>query len=243
MISILLVEDEAVALNLLTAILAKGYPRTAIYPALNGRAGLELFKEHLPDIVITDISMPEMNGRQMVEKICLIKPETRIIVLTAGVGASDPQPATWGAGIDHVILKPVNFQALFGAIEACLDEIARRGEPHASTELSSLLDALEGDRQALNGLIGDFLASYRGHLDRMSGAISAGNARHLEKSAHQFKGSLGIFCRSEPLALTERLLEMGERQALTQAPHTLELLEQEMELLAANLREASCLTK
>jgi len=243
MVSILLVEDEEVALKLLATILAKGFPRMAIYPALNGRTGLELFREHLPDIVITDINMPEMSGTQMAEKIRMIKPETKIIVLTAGAGDVDQESAARGTGIDHYILKPLNFQALFGAIEACLDEIAQREHLPASTELAGLLDALEGDQQALIGLIGDFLASYRGHLDRISGAICTGNARHLEKSAHQFKGSLGIFCHTGPLALTEQLMEMGEREALTQAPRTLELLEQEMEQLAANLREFSCLMR
>ena len=103
--------------------------------------------------------------------------------------------------------------------------------------LANLLEALEGDRAALVELIGDFLASYRGHLERISAAICDGDARHLEKSAHQFKGSLGIFCRSEPLSLTESLIDMGERESLTQAPRTLELLEREMEQLVTSLRE------
>ena len=103
--------------------------------------------------------------------------------------------------------------------------------------LANLLDALEGDRAALVELIGDFLASYRGHLERISSAICHGDARHLEKSAHQFKGSLGIFCRSEPLNLTQSLIDMGERESLTQAPRTLELLEREMEQLVTSLRE------
>ena len=61
--------------------------------------------------------------------------------------------------------------------------------------------------------------------------------RHLERSAHQFKGCLGIFCRTEPLSLTQRLIDMGERGTLAQAPRTLELLEGEMERLVASLRE------
>jgi HPt (histidine-containing phosphotransfer) domain-containing protein len=106
-----------------------------------------------------------------------------------------------------------------------------------SAALANLLDALEGDREAVIGLIGDFLGSYRDHLGRISEAVGAGNAQLLEKSAHHFKGSLGIFCRTGPLSLTERLIEMGERDILTQAPHTLELLEGEMEKLALRLKE------
>jgi HPt (histidine-containing phosphotransfer) domain-containing protein len=113
-----------------------------------------------------------------------------------------------------------------GALPAHADRVA----------LANLLDALEGDRAALVELIGDFLASYRSHLERISTAICDGDARHLEKSAHQFKGSLGIFCRSEPLSLTQSLIDMGERESLNQAPRTLELLEREMEQLVTGLR-------
>ena len=50
-----------------------------IYTAINGRLGLELFKEHTPDIVITDINMSKMCGEQMAENIRAIKPDTKII--------------------------------------------------------------------------------------------------------------------------------------------------------------------
>jgi HPt (histidine-containing phosphotransfer) domain-containing protein len=109
-----------------------------------------------------------------------------------------------------------------------------RGAP---ATLSALLDALGGDRDALIGIVDDFLAVYPKHLKRISAAVRAGNAQQLEKSAHQFKGILGIFSRSAPLALTQRLIDMGERGTLTEAPQTLELLKEEMRQLALSLRE------
>ena len=241
MVSILLVEDEEVALKLLVAILGKRFPEVVLHPALNGRAGLALFEEHAPDIVITDINMPVMNGFQMLERIRMTNRETKVILLTAGNGNADAFPgAGKGVGVDHCIFKPINFALLFGAIEQCLGEIARRNSvPGASVELLALLDALEGDREALVELIGDFLATYPGHLLRISEAICAGDARHLQKSAHKFKGSLGIFSRAEPLALTQRLIDMGERETLDQAPQTLDLLEGEMEQLIHHLREVA----
>ena len=122
-LSILIVEDEEVALKLLVAILAKKFPGAALYPALNGKTGLDLFREHTPDIVITDINMPEMSGVQMAREIRSIKPKTKIIVLSAGaVDAVDVYPeqgAQAGPGIDHYILKPINFAALCAAIDEC----------------------------------------------------------------------------------------------------------------------------
>ena len=103
--------------------------------------------------------------------------------------------------------------------------------------LTGLLEALAGDREALADLVRDFLASCPEHLNSISAAVRAGNAQHLERSAHHFKGSLGIFCRNEPLALTQQLIDMGEHNDLTRAARTLELLEREMEQLVLSLEQ------
>ena len=119
-LSILIVEDEEIALKLLVAILAKKFPEAALYPALNGKTGLDLFREHTPDIVITDINMPEMSGVQMAREIRMIKLTTKIIVLSAGAREDDPERgAEAGPGIDHYVFKPINFAALCAAIEEC----------------------------------------------------------------------------------------------------------------------------
>lgn len=81
-ISILVVEDEVISLLSLCTTLAKKYPKVTLHQATNGRMGLELFKTHLPHIVITDINMPNMGGAQMAEMIHGIKPDTKFIVLT-----------------------------------------------------------------------------------------------------------------------------------------------------------------
>src|SRR5690349_10577852 len=82
-ISILLVEDDKATLTLLTTILAKKFPEVALHIAINGRTGLELFKDHTPNIIVTDINLPELNGVQMVGKMRAIKPHVKIIVLSA----------------------------------------------------------------------------------------------------------------------------------------------------------------
>jgi YesN/AraC family two-component response regulator len=125
LISILYVEDDKATLELLTAILADKYPDVALRNAGNGRTGFEIFKKYLPDIVITDINMPELNGVQMTNKIRAIKPDTKFIVLTSDNGMATMEHAVGkGFEIDHYIMKPVDFRVLFAAIESCLGEIA-----------------------------------------------------------------------------------------------------------------------
>jgi YesN/AraC family two-component response regulator len=127
LISILYVEDDKVTLELLTTILADKFPDVALYSAINGRTGLELYKKYMPDIVITDINMPELNGVQMINKIRAIKPDMQFIVLTSDNGKATMEYAVGkGFEIDHYILKPVDFRVLFAAIESCLCKIAQQ---------------------------------------------------------------------------------------------------------------------
>ena len=72
-ITILVVEDEAITLEFLATTLSKKYPRYKFYKALNGKSGVELFKTHTPDIIITDINMPDMSGVQMADEIRALK--------------------------------------------------------------------------------------------------------------------------------------------------------------------------
>lgn len=55
--------------------------------APNGQVALKLFKEHQPDLVTMDITMPELDGISCLQEMLQIKPETRIIIVTA---LSDP---------------------------------------------------------------------------------------------------------------------------------------------------------
>lgn len=127
LISILLVEDEEVILQLLVTILAKKFPGFALYTASNGRAGLELFTTHTPDIVITDIKMPEMGGVQMADKIRALKPDTKFIVLSGDQGKFVPQDSVENEFEFALnIVKPVKLGLLFAAIEQCLGEIAKQ---------------------------------------------------------------------------------------------------------------------
>ncbi len=120
----LLIEDEKGTLEVLTSTLAMKYPSAALHAAENGAKGLLAFAAHQPDIVITDLNMPDMNGVQMIGKIRALRPETKFIVLTAASGILAAATAAGEvAAVDHCILKPVRFAALFAAIDQCIEEI------------------------------------------------------------------------------------------------------------------------
>ena len=123
-ISILVVEDEAITLEFLVTSLARKFPNFTFLRATNGRQGLELFKTHTPDIVITDINMPDMGGVQMAEQIYEIKPDTKFIVLTGDSEKLTRKDSSGnGFEIHHYIVKPIFFNELFAVVEQCVGGI------------------------------------------------------------------------------------------------------------------------
>lgn len=126
-LSMLLVDDDTNSLEILAAIFAKKFPDLVLNTAPNGKAGLELFKIHMPEIVITDINMPEMNGMQLAGNIRKIKPDTKIIALTGSVKEHVLQDSVKkGLEFDYFFSKPVAFQKLSAAVRQCIFEIEQR---------------------------------------------------------------------------------------------------------------------
>lgn len=119
-ISILYVEDQDDVRLFLSKILSRHYSN--IFLAVNGKEGLEKYNEHKPDIIISDIKMPVMDGLSMSNRIKAIDPKAMIILTTAH---SDMEYFIQSIeiGINQYILKPIDRDKLFAAIETCKDQV------------------------------------------------------------------------------------------------------------------------
>jgi YesN/AraC family two-component response regulator len=119
--SILVVEDDAITLEYLCSTLAYKYPDMNILKAFDGMEGMEIFEAHSPQLVITDLNMPGMDGKQMAARIRSIKPNTIFIALT-GYMENTSWEGSEGTGVrfDHYIVKPVVIQELFSTIDECI---------------------------------------------------------------------------------------------------------------------------
>jgi YesN/AraC family two-component response regulator len=119
-ISILLVEDDECACEILHSMLSMRYPHATIHSAGGGKDGLDFICRCQPDIVITDINMPEMNGIEMLGNLVAIKPDTHVIVVTAHSDLQNLEKITsTGIGVE-LVPKPVDFEILFALIKRCL---------------------------------------------------------------------------------------------------------------------------
>lgn len=69
MTSILIVDDEAIIRNGLKSMLSRDEAFTVVGTACDGREALRMVDQWQPDIVITDINMPNMDGLELLERI------------------------------------------------------------------------------------------------------------------------------------------------------------------------------
>jgi len=107
--SILFVEDESEVRYELKRFLQRY--SSEVITASDGKEGLSLFKSHIPDIVISDIKMPKMNGIDMAKQIKKHSPEQTIIFTTAHSDNSYFLEAI-EMQVDGYILKPVDLGLL-----------------------------------------------------------------------------------------------------------------------------------
>lgn len=112
-LSVLYVEDNEDIREQLAQFLRR---RVGIlHVAANGREGLEVFRREHPDIVITDILMPVMDGLKMSEIIKGEEPATPIIVTTA-FNEQDYFIKAIDIGVDKYVIKPINTESLLEAV-------------------------------------------------------------------------------------------------------------------------------
>jgi YesN/AraC family two-component response regulator len=115
LVSILLVDDDPCTLNLLTTIISKKFQHIKLFTSNNGEDGLELFKINRQNIVITDISLPNIDGIQLATEIKQLNSMTQIAIIS-GHNEKEYQAELEQAGIIDYIQKPINFDQLFTVI-------------------------------------------------------------------------------------------------------------------------------
>jgi len=133
---ILLVDDEVDILEFISYNLEKeGYK---VYTAQNGAEAIKIAERTLPDLIILDVMMPEMDGIAACEEIRRIPAlqHTMIAFLTAR-GEDYSQIAGFEAGADDYITKPIRPKVLVSRVKALLKRTSGIGTPLAVTIIES----------------------------------------------------------------------------------------------------------
>lgn len=117
---ILVIDDEQLLRSTVVTILTRaGF---SVEEASDGQAGLAMFHKNPPDVVITDVFMPNRDGIEVVMELKRLYPHTKIIAMTGGgqTRMMEIGSATKILGADHVLHKPFEREHLLAAINNVL---------------------------------------------------------------------------------------------------------------------------
>lgn len=114
-LSILCVEDDCEALEFLRSLLSLRFPDAELHTASDGDEGLKLFRDKRPGIILTDLSLPLLDGTALASRIREIEPKAKIVAISA---LSDADSRLLSEGqFDYYLLKPLDFKELARVIE------------------------------------------------------------------------------------------------------------------------------
>jgi DNA-binding NarL/FixJ family response regulator len=116
-IKVMLVDDHKMVSEVLSALLARETDMEVVAIADNGREAIRLARETKPDIIVMDLTMPELNGLEACRRIMAETPESRIIVLSMHMEREYVVEAI-KAGAKGYIQKMSAFKTLVGSIRS-----------------------------------------------------------------------------------------------------------------------------
>src|SRR6187551_1500075 len=122
---ILIVDDEASARHALSEILTdEGYQ---VKIAADGFRAIAAAQEFLPDLVLTDLKMPGLDGMGLLARLKEVHPETAVILMTA-FGAVESAVQAMREGAANYLTKPLNSDEPLVVIERAPEGVALRRE-------------------------------------------------------------------------------------------------------------------
>ena len=125
--TILLIDDDDTLRNMLKVYLEKH--DFSVLEAENGKIGIELYKEHEPDLVITDIIMPDMEGLETIKELKRHDSGIKIIVISGG-GRLNPDTYLNMAkqfGVQRTFIKPFHMKDMLAAVKKLTEDSSVNG--------------------------------------------------------------------------------------------------------------------
>jgi DNA-binding NarL/FixJ family response regulator len=112
---VLVADDDPLVRDALAAFLGGVENVEIVGLARNGEEAVELAREHQPELVVMDVTMPRMDGVEATRKILHAAPDTRVVVLT-GLADRELAQAAMRAGAVAYVLKDREASEIFEAI-------------------------------------------------------------------------------------------------------------------------------
>ncbi len=143
---ILVVDDERSMRELLELVLKRnGY---SVHTAENGNRALDLVRQNVYDLMISDVKMPDINGIDLLQRVKEISPETQVIMITA-FATVDTARRAWKLGAEDLLIKDAGFD-----VEELTILVQRVLEKKHLRQENELLKREMRQRNSLDNIIG-----------------------------------------------------------------------------------------
>lgn len=240
---VLVAEDNEVNRALAVRLLARrGHEAVVVGTGVDA---VDAWENGRFDLILMDLQMPQMDGLAATAAIRDREKAratyTPIIALTANAASAD-EARCLAAGMDAFISKPVRIAAFYKTIAAVLDrdgsilsEEATLQQLPEVFDLRTALDAVDGERELLAGMIAIYLRQTPRVMNDIDAAIAAADAAALEIAAHKLKGSVAMFGAGAAREAAQRLEDLAESRDLSGARAARDMLGVEVERLTAAL--------
>lgn len=220
---LLLVEDNKDVVEYLISILNDKY---SVVIASNGKEGLKKAKKIIPDVIITDIMMPQMDGYELIEKIKsdIVTDHIPVIVLTAR-GDFDSKLIGLEIGADHYLTKPFSEEELILKVKNLL---SNRKKMQSKLGISSALDNQESIMykrelifmSKINKLLDENIENENFGIKDICNALNFSRSQFYRKFSVLADGSIGKYIRSYRLHKAKILIEVNGKNVSEAARDT-----------------------
>ncbi len=239
-VRVLVAEDNDINQEIIREVLTQAGAVTRI--ASNGRECFEAWRSEVPDVILMDCQMPEVDGFAATRMIREAEAgdasaagsparHTPIIALTANAFATDVEKCL-ESGMDAYVSKPVDPGALFDAIGRMLADGGATGQEETQGELEvsevihypSLLERCLNKPEVAARLLGKFATSAQERVDELRSAAEARDATRLGGVAHALKGAAGNMSAQRVQAAAAEVEQLARENKIDDAIRALDLL-------------------
>ncbi len=200
-LSIVIVDDNPGSLELLSSALSR--EGVLIHTASRPGVALDLIRQHHPQLVLTDLVMPEMSGLDLLSRIMEFAPATDVVLMTAHYTTETAVEAIRKGAADY-LEKPIRIPLLRERVGRLLEDARRRQEQHPD---SAEFEGLIGDSPRMGELfarIRRIAPHYRSAL--IQGATGTGKDL-VARALHARSGVKGQYVVLNCSAVVETLFE------------------------------------
>jgi DNA-binding response OmpR family regulator len=200
--SILVVEDNPELRHFLSATLGKTYD---VYPAGNGKTGLALATEKMPDLIISDVMMPEMDGIELCRQIKSTFETSHIpFLILSAKDALESQITGMESGADYYLSKPVSMELLQLMVKNIFEHRDRLRTKYTKDYLTQATDLVHSNKdkafmQRLLDLIEEHMQEPELDIDFLCGKLFTSRTQLYLKIKSITGQSTGEFIRTARL--------------------------------------------